>query len=107
MDGGIIVIDKFMMETTLSVTEALVLFIHSQNKIVPIMRVDNKLYLTTSNYANFYRDFIHIHIPGVICKHKRMHISSHSIRGHPVCYHPFFIKTGTNVDGWLMTNRTN
>ena len=55
-------IDDYLNKEWLGVTDATVLYLHSQNKLIPIMFVDNKLYLTTSNYANFYIDFIHTHI---------------------------------------------
>ena len=97
IDGGIIVISGFFMETSLSVSEAMILYLHSQNKLVPVMRIDDKLYLTTSNYATMYRDFIHDHIPGIICKHKRLHLSTFSIRGYPICHTPPYIYVAPKI----------
>ena len=90
IDGGIIVVDDYQNYEWIGVTDAIILYLHSQNKLVPIMAIDNKLYLTTSNYAKFYIDFMHNNIPNIICKNKDIHPAMHSIRGYPICYNGNF-----------------
>lgn len=83
-DGGIVVLDDFPNPTWMGVAEALMHFVHAQDRLVPFMHGANKVWFTTPNHVQVYQEFMKTDRKVFPCS--KDHVSKQTLAGYSMCW---------------------
>lgn len=83
-DGGIVVLDDFPNPSWMGVAEALMHFVHAQDRLVPFMHGANKVWFTTPGHVHFYQELMASNPSVFPCT--KDHVSKQTLAGHKLCW---------------------
>lgn len=86
-DGGLVVLDDFPNAVWLGVAEALMHWVHAQDRLVPIMHGQNKVWFTTPSHVAAYKALIAANPTIFPCT--KDHESKQTIAGYHLCWTGF------------------
>jgi hypothetical protein len=83
-DGGIVVLDDFPNPSWLGVAEALMHFVHAQDRLVPFLHGANKVWFTTPDHVHVYQDMMASNPQVFPCA--KDHVSKQTLAGYKLCW---------------------
>lgn len=86
-DGGLVILDDFPNPAWLGVAEALMHWVHAQDRLVPFMHGANKLWFTTPSHVQEYKALLASNPKVFPCV--KDHVSKRTIAGVQFCWTGF------------------
>jgi hypothetical protein len=83
-DGGIVVLDDFPNPSWMGVAEALMHFVHAQDRLVPFLHGANKVWFTTPGHVHVYQDLMAAKPNVFPCS--KDHVSKQTLAGYKLCW---------------------
>jgi hypothetical protein len=83
-DGGLVILDDFPHPGWLGVGEALMHWVHAQDRLVPFMYGADKVWLTTPSHMQVYKAHLATNPSVFPCSHA--HVSRYTIGGYHMCW---------------------